>query len=164
MQTETPPQKTPKRKVRTAAKALIIRDEQILLLKCQKEKHVYYNLPGGGQDFGERIDQALVRECWEEAGATVRVQHLVFVRDYISLNHEFKENQADVHQIDLIFTCELLSPENPIGGPEPDDYQIGVEWISLDKLSEIRLYPGELAQYLPLPNNYSKEVYLGDVN
>ena len=149
------------KKVRAAAKALIIRENQILLLKCQRNGSPYYNLPGGGQEHGERIDEALVRECWEEAGAEVRVKHLVFVRDYISNNHGASD--PDIHQLELIFTCELIQPDNPTGGPGPDDDQIGVEWVSLDRIGDIPLYPRELVKHLPLRSDVAYNIYLGDV-
>lgn len=158
------PEVSTKKRVRPSAKALIIRNDKILLLKCQKGEHLYYNLPGGGQNFGERIDEALIRECWEEAGAKVQVKNLVFVRDYISKHHSFSDSKTDVHQLELIFTCELLGPDHPEGGPEPDDYQIGVEWIAIDQLNTITLYPTEIAKYLPLSPSLPEEVYLGDVN
>ena len=158
------PEVSHKKRVRPSAKALIVRDGNILLLKCQKEEYIYYNLPGGGQEFGEKIDEALARECWEEAGARVRVHQLIFVRDYISKNHHFSESARDVHQLELFFSCELLGPDQPTGGPEPDDYQIGVEWIAIDQLNQVNLYPKELVNFLPLDPSKPANVYLGDVN
>ena len=158
------PEVSTKRRVRPSAKAIILRNQSLLLLKCQKEDHIYYNLPGGGQEFGERIDEALTRECWEEAGARVRVHKLVFVRDYISKNHQFSESTRDVHQLELFFSCELLAPDHPAGGPEPDDYQIGVEWVAIDQLNQVNLYPKELANFLPLDPSNPADVYWGDVN
>lgn len=158
------PEVSTKKRVRPSAKALIIRNDRILLLKCQKGEHVYYNLPGGGQEFGERIDEALTRECWEEAGARIQVNKLVFVRDYISKHHSFSDSKTDVHQLELFFTCELLEPEHPTGGPEPDDYQIGVEWVPLEQLKQVNLYPKELAKFLPVDTSHPTDVYLGDVN
>ncbi|MEM6632809.1 MAG: NUDIX domain-containing protein, partial [Bacteroidota bacterium] len=149
------------KRVRAAAKALIIQDSQILLLKCQRDGQIYYNLPGGGQEHGERIDEALVRECWEEAGAEVRVKQLVFVRDYISKNHGASD--PTIHQLELFFTCELIRPKHPTGGSEPDDDQIGVEWVSLDRLNEIALYPQELLKHLPLKSDVAYNIYWGDV-
>ena len=83
-----------KKKVRVSVKALIMEEGQVLCNKYQKNGHVYYGLPGGGQNLGEPLPIALKRECLEEISTEVEVGRLRFVRDYIAQNHEFAKGTA----------------------------------------------------------------------
>ena len=62
-------------KVRIAVGAYIIRQTpqagyQLLLFTHADEPDVPFQVPGGGVDAGEAIEQALYREIWEESGLT----------------------------------------------------------------------------------------------
>ncbi len=60
--------------IRSAAKAIVVKDGQILLNRSHNNKGVvYYELPGGGQKHGEPLNAAVVRECLEETGYRVRI-------------------------------------------------------------------------------------------
>ena len=56
------------KKVRVSAKAIIIRKGKLLLLRARDRAGIYYLLPGGGQNNGETLHEALVREFLEEPG------------------------------------------------------------------------------------------------
>jgi 8-oxo-dGTP diphosphatase len=95
--------------VRLSVKAIIVREGRLLVLKCQDQEGHWYILPGGGQEAGETLDQALRRECLEELGCEVRMGPLRFIRDYIAKNHEFAATDSGSHQVELMFECELES-------------------------------------------------------
>ena len=62
-----PQGKLPNTHYRVSAKAVIVRDDGLVL--CVKEGgDNYWNLPGGGIDFGENLQEALSRELHEEVG------------------------------------------------------------------------------------------------
>ena len=55
--------------IRCAAKALIVKDGRLLLNRCRRsDGGVYYDLPGGGQNLFESMEDAVIREVREEAG------------------------------------------------------------------------------------------------
>jgi len=151
-------------RVRVSVKAIVIADGRILLTKHRDSQGVWYCLPGGGQEHGETVGAALVRECLEETGLQVLPGLLLFVRDYIAEHHEFADEDPGAHQIELMFRCELADATVEPVVSEPDAMQVGVEWVELSRLSECRLYPkalvGLLADELPTGG----AVYLGDVN
>ena len=152
--------------VRNSAKAIIIQTNQILVIKKQDTEGYYYILPGGGQEHGETLHEALKRECIEEVNATVDIGNLLFIREYIGKNHEHFAFDSEVHQIEYMFLCKVIEGATNIGnGTAPDDGQIGAEWLPIPDLLNYRLYPQSIRQNV-IDHVSGKElpVYLGDIN
>jgi ADP-ribose pyrophosphatase YjhB (NUDIX family) len=152
------------RHIRTAARALIIMDDKLLAIKMRDRTGVFYILPGGGQRHGETLQEGLRRECLEEIGTEVTVGELLYVREYIGKNHEFRNSHHAFHQVENVFRCSLPTPEQIGPGTEHDKKQIGVEWIPLSELPNRRFLPEVIK---PFFNEHSFEPttnYLGDVN
>lgn len=149
--------------IRNSAKAIIIQQGKMLLTKNKDNDGFFYLFPGGGQEHGEVLKETLKRECIEELGVQVEVQDLVYVREYIGKNHEFVAWDHDVHQVEFYFVCSLAQ-EAPaqMDGTQPDQDQIGVEWVDIRQLDHIRLYPKALGHHLV--NSEMNVRYLGDVN
>ena len=147
---------------RVSAKAVIVRDDQLLVIVKRDTGGEYYALPGGGQDDFETLPEAVRRECLEEIGVDVEVGELLCVRDYIARNHEFAAHQPEVHQVELLFSCRVAADCTPRVGEVPDDGQEGVAWLPLAALAAARLYPAALRLALAAPGRSGG--YLGDVN
>ena len=152
---------------RNSIKAVIIREGRLLVTTNRDFLGEFLLLPGGGQRFGETMVEALVRECREELNVTVTVGDLIGARDYIGAHHEFAEHDPHIHQVELMFSCELAPGEEPRYGDHPDDQgdwaQTGIEWVALSDLPHRRIYPSILREWLPtLPEPENR--YLGDVN
>jgi len=150
--------------IRVSVKAIVVVDGRILLAKQRDSQGVWYCLPGGGQQHGETVEAALIRECAEETGLHVRPGRVLFVRDYIAEHHEFADEDPGAHQVELMFLCELADSNRDPAVRVADPMQIGAEWVELDKLSECRLYPKALASLLVDGLPMGGAVYLGDVN
>ena len=151
-----------RRMIRVSAKAVIVRDDKLLVIACRDSAGEFYMLPGGGQDKFERLANALRRECREEIGADVEVGELLFVRDYIGRNHEFAASEQDTHAVEIMFACRVPDDYVPVTGDVPDPSQHSVKWIALDDLAHVRLYPAALRPVLAAKPLVAK--YLGDVN
>ena len=54
---------------RYSIKAIIIRDGKLLAESCDYGRGRFCKLPGGGHQWGETMEQALIRECKEELSA-----------------------------------------------------------------------------------------------
>lgn len=149
--------------IRSSVCALILKDNQILTIKKQDKGIIEFILPGGGQEFGETLLDALHREVREEVGASIKNVRLIFVREYIGKNHEHLERDQELHIVSHIFSCEIAE-ENKYQ-LEPDHDQVGIEWIKIEELNNYNFYPKELTNHLhKLSNNTSFESYIGDVN
>jgi 8-oxo-dGTP pyrophosphatase MutT (NUDIX family) len=147
--------------VRISAKAIIIQDGRLLVIRNRDSSGDWYTLPGGGQEHGETLPAALNRECQEEIGCGVTVGRIRFVRDYIGKHHEFA-SEDNSHQVEVMFECQLTSV--PSLGAKPDSTQIGVEWLELMDLSNHRLYPKALQWLFSGDAPVDGPIYLGDVN
>ncbi len=149
--------------IRTATKAIIIKDEKILLNKYLS-KSIYYTLPGGGQDHNEDLKSNLKRECLEELGAPVEVGEILFVREYIADHHNPSPSRKGYHQVNIIFECKLTG-EDFIIPVQPDPNQTGMEWVPVKDLLDFNLYPlsirKEIISHL---NNTNEKIYLGETD
>jgi 8-oxo-dGTP pyrophosphatase MutT (NUDIX family) len=66
---------------RQAARVIIVKDKQMLVMSRNKFGHKYYALIGGGIDPGETPEQTLVREVREETTLNVADPRLVYIEE-----------------------------------------------------------------------------------
>lgn len=124
--------------IRCASKAIIINGGAILLNKCKNEEgHIYYDLPGGGQNVYESLEEALVREVKEETGYDVRVEKFIALAEEIYTNEELRKTFPEyTHRIFHVFKAMLISDTK--AEPTETDYAMeGSEWIPLSDMEQI---------------------------
>ncbi len=149
--------------IRNAVRALILRDNDILLLrKDGYEDGERFALPGGGQDIGETLEQTLYRECMEEIGARVEIQDLVYVADSFKPRDTYPRSTR--HLVEFLFACTVADDYAPKNGHHPDKHQVEVVWAGMETLAGIPLYPRSLAPYLANSGGNNGTVYLGTVD
>jgi ADP-ribose pyrophosphatase YjhB (NUDIX family) len=149
--------------IRNAARAVILRDGEILLLrKSGGSGGERFALPGGAQDLGETLEQALNRECREEIGTEVEILDLLHLADY------FKPRDTDPpstrHLVEFLFHCRVPADYTPRNGHRPDKHQVGVLWQPLESLGEINLLPSSLAGHLGRVDAADRSVYLRTID
>ncbi len=167
-ESSTPPQPTPggyrryprrsSVRLRNAARAIILHEGKILLTRNRGTKGDWYLFPGGGQLPAEELEATVRRECLEETGLVVRVGGLRFVREYIGAHHDFAEKDAHVHQIEFYFECEPMPEEEIREAHNVDNTQVGIEWIPIEQLTAINLFPKALRTRI----GKQGPTYLGD--
>lgn len=146
--------------IRNAVRALVVREERMLLLR--KEGYPdgeRYALPGGAQDLGETLEQALQRECQEEIGTQVQIGPLVHVADY------FKQRDTDPpstrHLVEFLFHCRVPDDYTPRNGHHPDKHQVEVTWVETAQLDRLPLFPRSIVPYLVNLQDPERAIYLG---
>ena len=143
-----------KREIRNSAKALIIKDGKMAAIKINDGKEEWYIMPGGGQESEEILPESVCREVAEELGIAVKCEELLFVIEGV--------HGEAFHRVDLIFDCEYIC-ELPNAELHSDTNQIGIEWLDIDKLNTLPLYPSKLRRQIM---NYYEgkpyKVYLGN--
>ncbi len=149
--------------IRDACKAVIIDNGRALLNKnintmgdmcygLPNGAH-YYDLPGGGQNQYETLEEAVMRECLEETGHTIKVIKLCAVFEEISNHKLFRaEYEPYAHKVHFVFMCRPVNvPVKHI--TEPDLDMSGSEWVLLNDIKNIPLYPQILK------NNFDRIIY-----
>jgi ADP-ribose pyrophosphatase YjhB (NUDIX family) len=149
--------------IRNAVRAVIIRDDSILLIRKEYEDSSQrFALPGGAQDPEETLTTALNRECREEINTDVSIHSLLHVADW------FKPRDTDPpstrHLVEFLFACDVGKSYTPQNGHHPDKHQVEVVWIELDKLNDVPLWPPSLAVILPRIQQENSAVYLGTID
>ena len=150
-------------KVRTAAKAVIVRNEEILLNHCRAGTVEYYALPGGGQEEGETLEETLQRECEEEIGTRVDVQRLLYVREIVVAHHSFTYLEEAAHQVEHLFECQVPDDYEPHCGSGSDAQQIAVVWMGAEALAKVRVNPSTLRDLMDPARRDQLPMYWGDV-
>ncbi len=148
--------------VRSAAKAIIINDNKILLNKCFDENNGdYYSLPGGGQNTYETLLEAIVRECLEETGYSVVPVRFSALFEEICDSKKIRELYPEyAHKMYHIFICKLENDD--VNKPtEIDDMQLESKWINIEDLNKIHLEPDCLNDNIEKMINSDVPVFLG---
>ncbi|HUF38389.1 MAG TPA: NUDIX domain-containing protein [Anaerolineales bacterium] len=118
--------------IRVGAKAIILHEDRVLLVKYRDGENGHYNFPGGGIKRGESIRKGLRREVAEETNLDVKIGRLLLVGEYDPKKHKRKFGR--LHKLTLYFLCTIRDEAQPSLPEKPDRNQIGVEWFSIDKL------------------------------
>jgi 8-oxo-dGTP diphosphatase len=82
---------------------LIIKDndDRVLILRRQNTSHASgeWCLPGGKVDYGETVEQSIVKEILEETSLVCAASRFLFYQDSLPMK------QAGMHCINLYFEC-----------------------------------------------------------
>lgn len=100
------PSMTTSRRTRVAAYALLVERDRILLcrLSAQVPRHQgKWTLPGGGIEFGERPEEAVVREVREETGLVVTVESLAAVDSTV-----VESDGVQSHNIRILYRADVV--------------------------------------------------------
>ena len=113
--------------------AVVWRDDRVLLIRRGRPPRLgQWSLPGGAQQVGETLVEAIVREVREETGLTVeRVRFLTTV--------DLIEREADA-RIRYHYTLIDYTAEAPEGVATAGDDAAAVGWFALDELEALGLW------------------------
>jgi 8-oxo-dGTP diphosphatase len=121
--------------IRVNVAAAIVRENQILAIEYDDESGLHYNLPGGGVEEGETLEEAVLREVREEAGVEVEIGRLLMVWEYVPTRENFRYGTQ--HKVGLIYEAHLLSGQEPDVTHRYDSHQTGVHWLPLEQVVHV---------------------------
>ncbi|MBS3111900.1 NUDIX domain-containing protein [Candidatus Woesearchaeota archaeon] len=132
---------------------IVIKDKKVLLVGSKYKEEEFYLFPGGGMEFGETIEEAAVRETFEETGVKVKIKDLFHVNEYIYAGDWNKRS------VSMFFIAEVIEISEPTTN---DDGKIKeVKWIKLSELDNYDVKPKRIAAMLKLSSNLDnkREMY-----
>jgi len=115
------------------------KDEQILFIKKSRGPYKgLFDLPGGGIEFGENLEEALYREFQEEIGAEIEIKNVVGNTDYLSVWND-DGVKTKTHHIGLYYEVNILS-ENIKTDADGHDSD-GAFWIQKKNIQKTNVSP-----------------------
>lgn len=121
-----------------AVSAAIFRDGKVLLARRAREPAFgLFTLPGGRVEFGETLEQAVLREVREETALTIALAGTAGYHEAISRGDAGAPRH---HYVIVAFAARWLA-----GEPALDAEHDACCWVAPDKVSELPTTPG-LAQ------------------
>ena len=131
-------------RTRVGGYALCVDDESRILLSRLSVIEVYvgaWTLPGGGVEFGEHPEAAVIRELEEETGLRGEIEQVAGV-----FSHVYRKSRAaqgrDFHFLGILYHVQI------VGGELRDEVDGSTDmaaWFSRAELADVRLV--EIARY-----------------
>lgn len=140
-------------KVRPAA--LIIRDQEILLMRYRYGNSDVFMLPGGNQDPGETLTDTIKREIQEELTLDVETSKMVICGEVI-----LWPNKEDT--LHCIFEAEITSG-TPVLNPEHTSAQ-EIVWLPISELENKHIYPNVGEAILQLQQGALNYCHVGRID
>lgn len=117
------------------AVAAVVRNEHDDVLLIQRSDNGLWAIPGGGQDIGESVSQAAIREVKEETGIDVRIDRISGI--YSNPNHVIAYDNGEVRQ-----EFSICFHATPIGGAiRTSSESTIVRWCPTISIAELKMHP-----------------------
>jgi 8-oxo-dGTP diphosphatase len=113
--------------------AVVWRGDRVLLVRRGKPpRQGQWSLPGGAQQLGETLREAVTREVREETGLELSDLRLLTTVDLVDRD---PDGRVRYHYTLVDFTAEA-----PLGEPVAGDDAAAVAWFALDELPGLGLW------------------------
>lgn len=113
----------------------MLKEGEVLLVERGREPLAgYWSLPGGAVETGERLEDALAREVFEETGLRVSADSIATVFERIMRD---SSGGCEYHYVLIDFYCTVIG-----GALCPGDDSARAEWFPVDSLAGLRLTEG----------------------
>ncbi|MFO0886822.1 MAG: NUDIX domain-containing protein [Candidatus Saccharimonadales bacterium] len=126
---------------RKSVRAIVIKDNKLLVMFRNKFGVKYVTLIGGSVEMGESLEQAVVRELQEETTLRVANPRLVMI------------DHADFYGDQYVFYCDYVSGEPQLtpDSPEASIHKLGKNlyepgWLPLSELPKVPFLSKELQE------------------
>ena len=136
--------------------SIILKKDKILLIAHEKDREIYWLIPGGGVDFGESLEDALKRELREELNIEVKVGKPCMLFDSIEPN-------GSRHIVNIYFVSEYVGGDFKLWS---DSILHDYKYFSYKELSQVKMYPPinrELSEMFNKNLDDLDNIYMGKI-
>lgn len=136
---------------RYRAAAVIIEDNHILLVKNENEADNYFYSVGGGVHFGEKADDAILREVYEETGIHYEIDRLLFIHENFFVGTGSLAGY-ECHEVAFYYlmksrgTKEIKS--NSYTTTSMGTFKENMYWLPICNLKDYKAFPSFFAEEL----------------
>ncbi|MGN1091578.1 MAG: NUDIX hydrolase [Alphaproteobacteria bacterium] len=134
------------RRFRLRAAAIIIEDGCVLFATNDSE-HYYYSI-GGGVHLGETMENAVLREVYEETGIHYEIDRLAFIQENFFKRDDGMLKGLSCHEITFFFLMKSKGSQELNSNSVSHGFKEHMCWLPIDRLSEYEAYPMFFAEKL----------------
>ncbi|MGH4119527.1 NUDIX hydrolase [Clostridium sp.] len=136
---------------RYRAAAIIIEDGSVLFAKNELDSY-YYSI-GGGVHLGEKAEDAVKREVFEETGISYEINRLAFIHEnFFEGSGTF--DGLKCHEITFYFLMKSRGTKELNSNSYTQGVREYMHWLPINKLKEYVAYPSFFAdKLLSMKNN-----------
>lgn len=145
---------------RYRAAAIIVEDEHVLL--ATNEKVDYFYSVGGGVHMGEKAQDAVIREVYEETGVLYEIDRLAIIHEnFFTDPCEFFKN-LNCHEIALYFLMKPKGTKQLNSNSYTQGVKENLVWIKIEDLDKHTIYPDFLKDYLSEEHTQVEHIVSGN--
>jgi ADP-ribose pyrophosphatase YjhB (NUDIX family) len=123
---------------RLAVRAVLVRDNRLLLVNAWGGRDDLWCAPGGGVDPHASLPDNLHREIMEETGLKIAIGEVCLV-------NEFNDVDRDYHQVDVYFRCQLIAGALTDDWKDPEGIVTSRRWVTRAEMAGMVVKPDSLA-------------------
>ncbi|MBL4933159.1 NUDIX hydrolase [Clostridium paridis] len=140
---------------RYRAAAIIIENECVLFAKNDRDDY-YYSI-GGGVHIGEKAEDAVLREVYEETGIHYEIDRLAFIHENFFVGSGSLEGY-NCHEITFYFLMKSRGTQKLNSNSFSDGFKEYMYWLPKNELSKFKAFPTFFIDKINNMQNYVEHI------
>ncbi len=126
--------------------AAIIVENGCVLFACNKNTDYYYSI-GGGVQHGEKAEDAVIREVFEETGVRYEVDHLAVIHENFFNEEKGTLKDKECHEISFYFLMKPRGSQQLNSNSMTQGVKENMCWIPIKDIAKYKAFPTFLKNY-----------------
>ncbi len=123
---------------------LLFYDDRVLTVHEQLNEYAFTKFPGGGLEYGEGLEECLMREFQEEMQIEIQLDEMIYVNEFFQASAFRKQDQL-IAMYYRVYTKAWDTVERLVAQPPLEvkaDHLLDFQWQPIDdKLSQTMTFP-----------------------